>query len=132
MGELGINMPLNKLTITDEDSLDIQHLLHFLDMNSPVSGHSLSNKKIQQLRIKLIEVTGVSLEEQHPELFTAEYKLKYPQLFSDIDHNCLENLWYNDYEWIDDENLVATAECEICGEEFKETMDRVSIEKVNN
>lgn len=56
-------------SLTEDESLDIQHLLHFDDMESPVKAHGISNERIIELRERIIEVTGVRLEDEHPELF---------------------------------------------------------------
>lgn len=55
--------------LTRKESLDIQHLLHFTDLNSPVTGHSLPPKREKELRDRLVEVTGVDIRDEYPELF---------------------------------------------------------------
>lgn len=55
--------------LTKQESLDIQHLLHFQDMDSPISAHSLTDHRVQEIREKLVRVTGVDFKEKYPELF---------------------------------------------------------------
>lgn len=55
--------------LTRSESLDIQLLLHFEDLDSPVHHSSITGGRRVELRDRLAEVTGVRLEDESPELF---------------------------------------------------------------
>lgn len=50
---------------------------------------------------------------------------------SSDDHQCPTDIRVDDYEWIDDGVLVVTEHCDVCGQVYKETMERTSFEKVD-